>query len=266
MEKHVTEKQEFSSESAKKKGLIAAAVLACAAVVLDVVLIALTKEENETLMRILTIAVSFVLLSAALYLLLNVAGNDSVILRLKLRKLTSGKGGKTPGFLRRIGSDILLYLTLLFFTALILTFVMNIRTNVGPKDRLTVYVDTENDLTETGKELKLALSDSGKRITVRPFSYALFDGSELQTGDLFLVREGGEKEYETLFADGSEYLKERPELERAETESGIAGVLLTFSGEPYTLFFGVNSVHTGSEDDLAYRAADFFISLEIDAR
>lgn len=136
--------------------------------------------------------------------------------------------------------DVLPYLVLwLLISLLVWGLFFSLLTDTDAENKLTVYSSVplrgENEL---ANEIEERFSGRIRMAKVKPFTYFMFGGDDLEKGDVFIVREGETDDYADWFdGEGTEI-----------TLSG--GVFLNRflefpSGETYFLFAGKNSKHIG---------------------
>ncbi len=280
------EQREIESGDRKKKAaLIAAAAVLGLAAVICTALCFFVKPDNETLIRILTIAVFTVFGWVSIYLIVNVALYQEQEVKYKLRDLARGKtDAKRPGFLKKVFRQLYLFIPWFFASFLLWSFVLNQVTDTIPAKKIVLFIDAEGADTAGLQEMLSEEKPQGIRmIQVRDFAYASFDESELARADLFIVREGDASQYLGQFTAVPEALRGRQSLVyyekdgvpygilvyNAGTGSGIAGQYIPYasqipSGEPdtgnYYLFFSAASKHLKEGDDSLRAVTDRLFS------
>ena len=260
---------------AKKPALIAAAALGIISVVLNVFFCIFMNRTNETLFRWIGIVSAIVLGWVALYLLLNVAFFDGQQVSFKLKALVrekSGKKDRIPGFIRKIGSQILIYLVFAFFAAVIWTFVFNLVTAVPVRQKLVVFIGADVSENALAEALEAGAPEGIKRVEVHETAYALFDATDINRTDLLILPESEIKNYVPLYLDLTEYRETHPDEEYYEIEEvprGIriepgeaglpaSGMISYQSGTAYYVFFGALSTHASETDPSAFQLWEFF--------
>ncbi|MBQ9511158.1 MAG: hypothetical protein IJR55_05650 [Clostridia bacterium] len=179
---------------------------------------------------------------------------------------------------KKIFSKVLLCLVWVLLSTVIWSWLFNIKTDVSPKKKITVFIDAESvrddalaDYLSSKKPEKIML------IQVHPFSYAMFDEHALTHADIYIVGADNAEKYiesflpldktnenkECFVYDGVSY---GIKIYDAQTGDGSAGEYIDYGGQDYYLFYGVNSPHAGemngSNDGYAIDIADEIIKLK----
>ena len=126
--------------------------------------------------------------------------------------------------------------------------------DTDPAHKITVYMDGE----VTGGEalaarMEKALGGAVRMVEIRPFSYFMFGGEQLRTGDLYILPDSALEQFgEWILAESSGRVLRDP-----ETGTAVAAETFRYGEEPpeiYRLYLGAASPHL--EDGLAEKAAE----------
>ena len=183
--------------------------------------------------------------------------------------------------LKKIGGQLLVFLTFLTLSTLFWGWLFTLKTDTSPAKKITVYVDC-SAVSETALAAKLeeTLPEGIRMVKVHSFSYAFFDSDALEGADLFIVPESRAADYRESFAAFAVSYTEVLTLENgaagikiydAGTGAGGAASYITYrneagEAEDYYLFYGAASLHfAGNEnavDNAAAEVANRLLSME----
>ena len=183
---------------------------------------------------------------------------------------------------RQFARQIPLLIIWLMASALIWGFVFTRITDTSRENKIVIFVDAE---TPGAAELEMKLNawarEDIRMVQVRPFSYAMLDGSVISNADLYIVKTSDLNTYQDWFRP---YPDDFKSIMPAWEQDGIclaqmlSSPLLShdpyrnhirFEGtEPYWLCFGANSIHLagneGAVDDEAAYFARVLLERNID--
>ena len=167
-------------------------------------------------------------------------------------------------------------------SALIWNFVVNLLTDVPPRNKVTLYVDAA-DTALRDRELSYALEQgmpaSVRMVRCHPFSYLMI-GEDISRGDLLILPESRAAEYLDRFSPLPEELRSFGPPFTADGEvygvrvwdsAGLTGCAASYidyasSGGDWYLFCGRDSLHIPSEegggDNAACAVAEELFCLE----
>lgn len=180
--------------------------------------------------------------------------------------------------LRNIFSQLLIYLALLVLCAMFWGWIFTFVTDTSAEKKVTLFVDAYA-LEDTALAVRLErdMPEGLRMIKVHPVSYVMFDESIFLDADLFIVRSSGVEDYIDAFAPLPEAAGEADfryqgvpygmKVYDAATGEGAAAAYIRYAvggipAEDYYLFFGTNSLHTGSYDDAAFAVAAELMDLK----
>lgn len=179
--------------------------------------------------------------------------------------------------IRRFFSAIPKYLLWLVVSSLFWLWIFGFLTDAPAEKKVTLYADVpalaEPDLSVA---LERELPDGIRMIRAHSFDYFMFGEPESAGGDLYLLPVSAFAAYrdvlapiapaeeENLFYDGG--LPYGVKVYDAATGSGAALQYIRYTdedapAEDYYLFFGKDSLHTGTRDSAAYAVAETFLEL-----
>ncbi|MBR6705740.1 MAG: hypothetical protein IKI84_03545 [Clostridia bacterium] len=156
-------------------------------------------------------------------------------------------------------------------SALIWNFIVNLLTDVPPRDKVTIYissVDTALRDRELSYALEQGMPSSVRMVRCHPFSYLMI-GEDISRGDLLILPESEAAAYLDRFSPLPEELRSHGPLFTADGEtygvrvwdsesmSGCAASYIDYSSSQgdWYLFCGRDSLHIPSKDGGADRAA-----------
>ena len=177
--------------------------------------------------------------------------------------------------LRRILQQIPLLIIWLMASALLWGFVFTRITDTDAAHKIVICIDAE---TPGAAELATKLDDLNRgdirMVQVRPFTYAMLDGSALTSADLFIVSESNMQTYREWFAPCPEgFAADFPAWEENGIRYGIPvhadfksfqplRPYINFeSSELYYLCFGKESLHLDSNDSAVDNEAPYFAEI-----
>ena len=173
--------------------------------------------------------------------------------------------------LKKIGSQLLAYLTFLVLSTMLWGWLFSLKTDTAPAKKITVYIDCAVADTALAAKLEEALPAGIRMVKVHPFSYAFFDTDAMLEADLFIVPQSKAEEYLESFAPAAFSGADAITLSNgavgmkiydAASGAGGADAYITYlneSGEKedFYLFFGARSLHyAGNENALDNAAAE----------
>ncbi len=177
------------------------------------------------------------------------------------------------GLLKRFLSNLHVYVLWLLFSVLFWGWIFGFVTDARPEKKVTLFVSAEAvEDTALAAALESALPEGLRLVKVHPISYAFFQTQELESADLYVLRES-ELEADVGFfrplplapgdavwsKDGTVYALRCYD---AAADRGAAGSYIDYraGGEDCYLCFGARSVH--AEDAAAEGVARRFLELE----
>ena len=179
---------------------------------------------------------------------------------------------------RFLGAVPLLVLWLLV-SIFVWGFVFTRITDAPPAQKITLYVDAETP-GDTALAVRLEAGCAVRMAQVRPFTYAMFDGTALERADLYIVRASNVALYRDWFRPLPADMAADDCLTLDGAAWGIpvyvpggenpaAGQYIDYAPpgaeEPYYLLFGAASLHVegneGAVDNEAVTAASILLSL-----
>ena len=130
-------------------------------------------------------------------------------------------------------------------------FIFSRITDTAPRNKITLYADCEiRNAPELAERLEKELGSAVRMVQIRPFSYAMFDSSQLKQADLYIIPDSRKTEY-------AGWMDPEAGTTVYDPDSGIAAAAEWFqyeAAETYRLYQGAGSVHR--EDGLARRTAE----------
>ena len=180
--------------------------------------------------------------------------------------------------MRRFFSQLPLYLIWLVAAVMFWGWIFTLLTDTKPAKKVSLFADVDAmEETLLSAKLEESLPEGLRMVRARPFSYVMFDESQLLDADLYLVPEDEIEEFFESFApagfvpEGAEVYEKDGQVYGirvydAGSGKGAALSYLTYQKEgdasqDYYLFFGVNSLHTGEPDSAACEIAEAFYAL-----
>lgn len=135
-------------------------------------------------------------------------------------------------------SHLYLYVLWLVLSAVIWMFVFGFVTDTSIYKKVTLFVDAPVNDTALAYELEKDMPDGIEMIKVHPFTYAMFDDSNITTADMFIIPESEIEVYASAFAD-----IDGIKIWDAETHEGAAARFIEYPDEDCFLFFNIDGVH-----------------------
>ena len=144
-------------------------------------------------------------------------------------------------------------------------FVFSLRTETDPEHKIVIFADCEiRNAAGLAEQLEKGLDGAVRMVKIHPFSYVMFDGEQLKSGDLFLVPDSRLDQYAEWFRPLADTPKEGFPVFDPDSRLTVAGDWFQYAPdgtepEPWRLYFGADSPHR--EDGLALRAAELLLAL-----
>lgn len=156
--------------------------------------------------------------------------------------------------LRNFFSHLYLYVLWLVLSAVIWMFVFGFVTDTSPDKKVTLFVDAPVEDTALAYELEKDLPEGIRMVKVHPFSYAMFDDSNITTADLFIIPESEYELYASAFTD-----PEGIPVWDSAAHQGAAGQFISYPEEDCRLYYNVDGVHL--QDGAAQYIAEKLLKL-----
>lgn len=175
--------------------------------------------------------------------------------------------------LKKILAQIPLYVVFVLFSTIIVGWFFGFATDTSREKKIVLFADVQT-MNETGLALKLEENkpDGIKMIRCHVFGYAVFDTSQLENADLYIVKASEVEKYAESFLEidddalASRYYRGKQGIKVYDAASG-KGLLtdyVVYPNEDCYLFFGAGSLHTGGEnavDRAALEIVDLLMTL-----
>lgn len=152
-------------------------------------------------------------------------------------------------------SHLYLYVLWGVLSAVIWIFVFGFVTDTSIYKKVTLFVDAQVEDTALAVELERDMPDGIEMIKVHPFSYAMFDDSNITTADMFIIPESEIDVYASAFAD-----IEGIKVWDAKSHTGAAAQFIDYPDEDCWLFFNIDGVHL--EDGAAMFVAEKLLKIK----
>lgn len=183
---------------------------------------------------------------------------------------------------KRIVAQLPLLLLWLILSALIWSEVFIFITDTTPDRKITLFTGPDCRSTALSAALEEALPEGLRMVQAHPFSYAMLDGEQLRTADLYIAGVSQISDYQEWFSPLPEAFADSDDLwlidgvpfglrvYTAANGCGAAGTLIDYSApdgtsEDHYLFFGAHSLHNpicaDAVDDAASAIAKYFMTL-----
>lgn len=161
---------------------------------------------------------------------------------------------------KKIFSNILLYLLWGILATFFWIWIFNLMSNTTIQKKVVLFADVPKiEIEVLEVELGTATSDKIKMVKVHPFSYSVFDDTEIKSSDLYIVKGADFESYYESFAPLNEEYTLAINAEKfekdgvvygfkvydKETKEGYLTEYITYETDyDYYLFFNIESIHT----------------------
>ena len=244
-------KEEIAGQKASKKHWkLAAWTLSAAAAFLCAALLIAVRPLSESAFRAIAIV------SAALTGCFDIYVASFILPYMRPKPKDTGRLGKVLRVLSNIFHQTHMYVIWILLSALLVSFLFNLRTDAPAAKKVEIYIDAENiQEAELETLLDRDLPQGIRMVKVHGFDYAAFGSHPQGSGDIYIVPESRIAEFSEGFTDAEGSL-----VYSASTGRGPGASYIRYRDEDYYLFYGNAGLHL--EDGAAEYIGRCFMGLD----